>query len=61
MRKEGVCIGHTEIVVPAEPATMTGVNVHGDVGQVERLESICDTVTVARGRVFAGLEVGVGN
>jgi hypothetical protein len=53
--------GHTEVVVPAEPASVTSVNVHGDVGQVERLESVCDTVTVAGGGVLAGLEVGVGN
>jgi hypothetical protein len=53
--------GRTEVVVPTEPATVTGVDVHGNVGQVERLESISDTITVAGGRVFAGLEVGVGD
>lgn len=40
---------------------MTGIDVHGDVGQVELLQSVCDTVPVARGGVLAGLEVGVGD
>lgn len=40
---------------------MTGIDVHGDVGQVELLQSVCDTVAVARGGVLAGLEVGVGD
>jgi hypothetical protein len=40
---------------------VTGINVHGNVGQVELLEGICDTITVTRGRVLAGLEVGVGD
>ena len=51
----------TEVVVPAEPASVTGINVHGDVGQVELLESICNTFTVAGGGVLAGLEVAVGD
>jgi hypothetical protein len=38
---------------------VTGVNVHGNVGQVERLESVCNTIAVTTGRVLAGLEVGV--
>lgn len=51
----------TQVVVPAEPSSVTGIDVHGDVGQVELLQGICDTLTVARGRVLAGLEVGVGD
>lgn len=52
-------VRRTEIVVPAEPASVSGVNVHGNVGKVERFESISDTLTVAIRRVLAGLEVGV--
>lgn len=40
---------------------MTSIDVHGDVGQVELLKSIGDTVTVSRGGVLAGLEVDVGD
>jgi hypothetical protein len=40
---------------------VTGIDVHGNVGQVEGLESVCDTITVAGGGVLAGLEVGVGD
>lgn len=40
---------------------MTGIDVHGDVGQVQLLESICNTLTVTGGRVLAGLEVDVGD
>lgn len=40
---------------------MTGIDVHGDVGQIKLLQSVCDTVAVARGGVLAGLEVGVGD
>ena len=53
--------GRTQVVVPAEPPTVTSINVHGDVGQVELLEGICDTLTVAGRRVLAGLEVDVGD
>lgn len=38
---------------------MAGVDIHGDVWQIELLEGICDTITVAGGRVLAGLLVGV--
>ena len=51
----------TEVVVPAEPATVTSIDVHGDVGEVELLEGVGDTFAVAGGRVLAGLFVGVGN
>jgi hypothetical protein len=53
--------GRTQVVVPAEPASVAGVDVHGDVGQVERLQGVCDTIAVAGGRVLASLEVGVGD
>ena len=39
----------TEVVVPAEPATVASIDVHGDVGKVELLESIRNTLTVAGG------------
>ena len=51
----------TQVVVPAEPASVTGIDVHGNVRQVELLQGICDALAVARGRVLAGLEVGVGD
>lgn len=50
-----------EVVVPAEPAAVAGIDVHDDVGEVELLEGICDTLTVAGGRVLAGLLVDVGD
>lgn len=40
---------------------MTGVDVHGNVGQIELLERICYTFSVSGSRVFAGLEVAVGD
>jgi hypothetical protein len=54
-------MGRTEVIVPAQPPAVTGVDVHGNVGQIEGLEGVRDTVTVTRGRVLAGLEVGVGD
>lgn len=50
-----------EVVVPAEPASVASIDVHGDVGQVKLLESIGNTLTVACGGVLAGLLVAVGN
>lgn len=38
---------------------MTSIDVHGNVGQVERLEGVRNTITVARRGVLAGLEIGV--
>jgi hypothetical protein len=38
---------------------VASINVHGDVGEVERLESVRNTLTVAGSRVLAGLEVDV--
>lgn len=40
---------------------MASIDVHGDVGKVELLEGIGDTLAVAGGGVLAGLEVGVGD
>ena len=54
-------IGLTEVVVPAEPATVASIDVHDDVGQVKAAESISNTLTVTAGRVLAGLLVDVGN
>jgi len=51
----------TDVVVPAEPAAVAGVNVHGYVGEVELLERVCNTLAVARGRLLARLEVVVGD
>jgi hypothetical protein len=50
-----------KVVVPAEPATVTSINVHHDVGKVEILKSVCNTFTVARSGVLASLEIGVGD
>ena len=51
----------TEVVVPSEPSSVTSIDVHGDVGQVEGLESIRDTVFVTLRRVLAGLQIDVGD
>ena len=51
----------TEVVVPAKPSSMTSIDVHGDVGQVELLKSVRNTLTVSGSAVLAGLEVGVGD
>lgn len=51
----------TQVVVPAEPAAVAGVDVHDNVGQVKLLEGVCDTLAVAGGGVLAGLEVAVGD
>lgn len=40
---------------------MASIDVHGNVGQVELLKSICNTITVTGGGVLAGLEVDVGD
>jgi hypothetical protein len=52
---------HTEVVVPTEPATVTSIDVHSDVGHVECLEGISDTLLVTIGRVLAGLLIDVGD
>lgn len=48
-----------EVGVPAEPATVTSVDVHNDVGKVEALEGVCDTLLVAGLAVRASGLVGV--
>lgn len=50
-----------EVVVPAEPASVSSINVHDDVGEVELLESICNTLAVSGSGILAGLEVNVGD
>jgi hypothetical protein len=53
--------GLTEVVVPAEPSAVASVDVHDNVGQVEVLERVRNTLAVAGGGVLAGLEVLVGD
>jgi len=50
-----------EVGVPAEPAAVSGINVHDDIGEVEVLEGVRHTVAVTGSAVLAGLEVGVGD
>lgn len=50
-----------EVGVPAEPATVTSVDVHDDVGKTEALQRVGDTILVGGLAVLAGLEVGVGD
>jgi hypothetical protein len=52
---------HTKVVVPSEPSSVTSIDVHGDVGQVERLEGVRNTIFVTLSRVLACLQVDVGN
>jgi hypothetical protein len=40
---------------------VTGIDVHGDVGEVKRLQSVGDAVLVAAGGVLAVRKVGVGD
>ena len=40
---------------------MASIDVHSDVGKVERLKSISDTITVAGSRILAGLQILVGD
>lgn len=51
----------TKVIVPAKPTTVAGIDVHGDIGQVELLESIGDTIAVTGGRILAGLLIGIGD
>lgn len=50
-----------EVVVPAQPATVAGVNVHDDVGEVEGLESVGNTLLVATCGLLARSDVAVGD
>ena len=55
-----LCAG-LQVRVPAEPTTVTSVEVHDDIGKIEVLDGIGDTVTVAGGRVLASILVRVGD
>jgi hypothetical protein len=50
-----------EVVVPAKPATMAGVEVHDDVGEVQGLDGVGGTLVVAVCGVLAALQVNVGD
>lgn len=50
-----------DVVVPSEPSSVTGINVHDDVGQVELLEGISNTLFVTLLGVLARLEVNVSD
>lgn len=50
-----------QIGVPAEPSTVSGVDVHDDVVQVQVRQGVGDALAVARGRVLAGGEVAVSH
>lgn len=50
-----------EVGIPAQPTTVTSVDVHDDVGEVKVLKSVRNTITVTVGAVLAGLQVGVGH
>jgi hypothetical protein len=50
-----------EVVVPAEPAAVAGVEVHDDVGQVQGADGVGDALAVAGRRLLAGLQVDVGH
>src|SRR5690606_31561483 len=50
-----------EVVVPAEPATVTSIDIHDHIGEIELLESIGNTLFIALLGVLAGLQVDVGN
>lgn len=50
-----------EVLVPTEPAAVAGVEVHDDVGEVQRLERVGSALMVALGRVLAVLLVDVGD
>lgn len=50
-----------EVGIPAQPTTVTSVDVHDDVGEAKALKSVRNTITVTVGAVLAGLQVGVGH
>jgi hypothetical protein len=51
----------TKVGIPTQPATVAGIDVHHDVGEVQLLESIGDTGLVVAGGIGAGGLVGVGD
>lgn len=50
-----------QVVVPAEPATVTGINVHDDVVEVKGLERVRDTLLVAGLGLLACGDLSVGD
>lgn len=48
-----------EVIVPAQPATVAGVQVLDNVGQVECLQRVSNAIAVSSGAVLAGSEVDV--
>lgn len=50
-----------EVVVPAEPSTVASINVLNDIGQVECLEGVSNTLAVARRGLLASGQVVVGD
>ena len=50
-----------QVIVPAQPAAVAGIDVHDDVGQVEGLERVGDTLLVAGLGLLAGRQVRVGD
>ena len=49
-----------EVVVPAQPATVAGVDVHNDIVQVELLQCVRNTLFVPGLGVLASLQIAVG-
>lgn len=38
----------TQVGVPAEPASVAGIDVHGDIGEIEVLQGVGDSALVVR-------------
>lgn len=55
-----LCAGG-EVIVPAEPTTVTSINVHDYIGEVKSLKSVGNALAVALGGVLAALEVDIGD
>lgn len=56
-----VWTGQLQVGWPSEPSSVTSIDVHGDVWQVELLKSIGDTLFVGLLGIGTLLDVGVGN
>jgi hypothetical protein len=50
-----------QVVIPAQPATVTSIKVHDDIGEVECRNSIRNALAIASSGILAGLEVDVGH
>jgi hypothetical protein len=50
-----------KVIIPAEPAAMASIDVHDNVWKVEVLDGIRNTISVARGAVLTGRQVGIGD